>query len=128
MRARRRIPLIAGTLALAFAAFAAPVSATTSHGSTRATAASCTDHVYQQSPGASSFTVHIVNTCRFPIQAAALCSPTFHITAFWAYGPWVYGDGTSTARCTLHATSWLLQWGYLTYTGGTGHYYGLGHR
>jgi hypothetical protein len=127
MRPRRILLAVAG-LTLAVAAFAAPVSATTSHGSTPAAAASCTDHVYQQSPGASSFTIHIVNTCRFPVQAAALCSPTFHIDSFWAYGLWVYGDGTSIARCTQHATSWLLQWGYLTYTSGTGHYYGLGHR
>ena len=121
----KRLGLAVATAVLAIAGFAVPASATANR---PAVAAGCSDHVYQQSPGASSFTIHIVNTCRFPVAAATVCSPTFHITAFWAYGPWVYGDGTSTARCTLHATSWLMRWGYDTYLGGAEHYYQLGQR
>jgi hypothetical protein len=123
-RLRYRFAVFAAAAAMSLAGFAAaPALATSAH---VAAPAACTDHVYPAHPGSASFSIGIVNTCRFPIQAAALCVPWFRLDLFWAYGKWVYGDGRSTAVCA-HATSFLEEWGYFTWTGGTSHFFEIGH-
>jgi hypothetical protein len=86
------------------------------------------------SPGFTTFTLHMSNSCGFPTRAVTLCEPDLWPAQglHWAYGAWRYGSNSgSVANCGA-ATQAQLQWGYDTPTvyREIGHvfYYGPAHR